>query len=95
MSVTLDQVENIARLAMLSFSQEEKHVFLKQFNQILTYMEKLNELDTTNVEPTAHILAMTNVMRPDKAETWLSIDQALANAPKTTTEYFSVPRVIG
>ena len=95
MSVTIEQVENIARLAKLSFSDEEKETFVEQFNQILNYMEKLNELDTTNVAPTYNVLELNNVMRPDEVRSWLSQAEALANAPASSHGYFSVPKVIG
>lgn len=95
MSVTIQEVENIARLAKLSFSDDEKEKFVEQFNQILTYMEKLNELDTSTVEPTYNPLALSNVMRKDEAQTWLNQDEALANAPASNHGFFSVPKVIG
>ena len=95
MSVTLQEVEKIAQLAKLSFSEEEKQKFTEQFNQILAYMEKLNELDTENVEPTAHVLELKNVMRRDEVKEWLSQEEALRNAPRKKDGYFSVPKVIG
>ncbi len=95
MSVTVKDVENIARLAKLAFSDEEKAKFVHQFNQILQYMEKLNELDTENVEPTYNVLELNNVMRQDKVKTWLTREEALANAPKSNRGFFSVPKVIG
>ena len=95
MSVTIHEVENIAKLAKLSFSDEEKLKFVEQFNQILGYVEKLNELDTENVTPTSHVLGLTNVMREDKVEPWLTQEEALMNAPRKKGGYFSVPKVIG
>lgn len=95
MSVTIQDVENIARLAKLSFSEDEKEKFVEQFNQILAYMDKLNELDTSDVEPTSNPLALQNVLRKDEVHTWLSQKEALANAPKSNHGFFSVPKVIG
>lgn len=95
MSVTLQDVEHIAKLAKLSFSDQEKNKFVQQFNQILDYMEKLNELDTSNVEPTFNVLNLQNILRKDKVKTWLTQEEALANAPKTKHGFFSVPKVIG
>jgi len=95
MSVTIQDVEHIARLAKLSFTDEEKQKFVSQFNQILDYMEKLNELDTVDVEPTYNVLDLQNVMRKDNVKTWLTQDEALANAPKKKHGFFSVPKVIG
>lgn len=95
MAVSIKDVEKIAKLAKLSFSDEEKETFTQQFNQILSYIEQLNELDTDDVEPTAHVLDLKNVMREDKAATWLTQEEAVANAPKSKNGFFSVPKVIG
>jgi aspartyl-tRNA(Asn)/glutamyl-tRNA(Gln) amidotransferase subunit C len=61
---------------------------------ILAYMEKLNELDTSNVEPMMHALPMTNVFREDEVQPSLDREAALMNAPKTDGEYFLVPRIL-
>ncbi len=95
MPVTLNEVEKIAKLAKLSFSEKEKEMFVQQFNQILLYMEKLNELDTENVPPTTHVLDLKNVLRKDEAIPWLTQEEAMANAPKQKDGFFSVPKVIG
>jgi len=95
MSVTIQDVDNMARLAKLTFSAEEKEKFVQQFNRILDYMEKLNELDTENVMPTYNVLDLSNVMRPDKVKPSLKQEEALANAPKSNHGFFSVPKVIG
>ena len=95
MAVTIQDVDNMARLAKLSFSEDEKIKFVEQFNQILQYMDKLNELDTEDVEPTLNVLDMNNVVRADSVKTWLSQEEALANAPKSNHGFFSVPKVIG
>jgi aspartyl-tRNA(Asn)/glutamyl-tRNA(Gln) amidotransferase subunit C len=95
MAVTIEEVEIIARLAKLSFTEEEKQKFVDQFNQILQYMEKLNELDTSEIEPTSIVSDSQNVMRADEVRPWLSQKDALANAPRKSDGFFSVPRVIG
>lgn len=95
MSITVEQVENIASLAKLSFNDEEKQLFVEQFNHILSYVEKLNELDTAQVEPTFHVLNQQNVLREDRVEPWLTQEEVLANAPRTHHGFFSVPKVIG
>jgi aspartyl-tRNA(Asn)/glutamyl-tRNA(Gln) amidotransferase subunit C len=95
MSVTIQDVDKIAQLAKLAFTEEEKKRFVDQFNQILAYVEKLNELDTDDVAPTYHVLDLKNVMREDVVEPWLTQEEALANAPKQKNGYFSVPKVIG
>ena len=95
MSVTRDQVQNIARLAKLQFNPQEEEHFTEQFNQILSYVEKLDELDTESVDPTTHVLDLNNVLREDKVIQWMTQDQALANAPLKKNGFFSVPKVIG
>lgn len=95
MSVTLQQVDSIAGLAKLAFSDEEKETFVEQFNQILHYMEKLDELDTDQIEPTYNVLDLKNVTRADAVKPWLTQEEALANAPKSKHGFFSVPKVIG
>ncbi len=95
MVVSIKDVEKIAKLAKLSFTETEKETFTEQFNQILAYIEQLDELDTENIEPTAHVLDLKNVMRVDKMETWLTQEEAVANAPKSKNGFFSVPKVIG
>ena len=94
MSITIEDVEKIAKLAKLKKSQEEKEKFTQQLGDILKYMEKLNEVDTENVEPTHHVHDVTNVFREDKVEPWLSQEEATANAPKKFKGHFSVPKVI-
>ena len=95
MSVTIQDVDSMARLAKLSFSDAEKEKFVDQFNQILHYMEKLNELDTDQVEPTYNVLELSNVLRPDAVKPSLEQEEAIANAPKSNHGFFSVPKVIG
>ena len=95
MAVTIEEVETIARLAKLSFTEEEKQTFVDQFNQILQYMEKLNELDTSEIEPTSFVFDVQNVMRSDEVRSWLTQVEALANAPRKNNGFFSVPKVIG
>ena len=95
MSVSIDDVEKIGKLAKLSFSEDEKKKFVAQFNQILQYIAKLDELDTENIAPTSHVLDLKNVTREDNVETWLSQEEALRNAPKQKAGHFGVPKVIG
>jgi len=95
MAVTIQDVDNMAGLAKLAFPEEEKIKFVEQFNQILQYMQKLNELDTEDVQPTNNVLDVNNVVRSDSVKTWLTQDEALANAPKSNHGFFSVPKVIG
>lgn len=95
MSVTIRDVEHIAALAKLEFSPEEKEQLVHQLNQILSYMEQLNKLDTSGVEPLTHVLDLQGRVRPDAVEPGLTADEALQNAPAKTDKFFKVPKVIG
>lgn len=94
MSVTIPEVEKIAQLAKLKFSDEEKVKLQKDMNQVLGYIEQLNELDLTDVEPLENINETENVMREDEAKPWLTTEEALKNAPAKTQKFFKVPKVI-
>lgn len=94
MKITKQEVEHVARLARLELSEQEKEKLTEQMSNVLTYVEKLNELDTKGVEPTAHVLDINNVMRDDVAETSLSQEQALANAPEKAAGHYKVPKII-
>jgi aspartyl-tRNA(Asn)/glutamyl-tRNA(Gln) amidotransferase subunit C len=94
MDVTRAQVEHVAKLARLAITEEEKTLFARQLSSILTYVETLNRLDTTGVEPTSHVLPLQNVFREDEVKPSLAHDQVLANAPDADAECFRVPRII-
>ena len=94
MKITKEEIEHIALLARLSLSEEEKDLFGTQLSSILDYMEKLNELDTTNVEPTSHVLPLRNVMRDDVPCPSIPREDALMNAPDHTDKFFRVPKII-
>ena len=94
MSVTIKDVEHVAKLARLRISPEEKEKFTHQLNEILTYVGKLNEIDTSNVEPLAQVIETRNVFREDRARPSLPREEVLMNAPEKTEEYFKVPKVI-
>lgn len=95
MSVTIKDVEHVAALAKLSFSKEEKEKLASQLNEILEYMEQLNQLDTNNVEPLSHVIELSNVFRKDELKPTLTQEEALRNAPAKTEKFFRVPKVIG
>ncbi len=95
MSVTLKDVDHIATLARLSFTEDEKRTFTDQLNTILTYIDQLNSLDTSKVEPLTQVVMSDNVFRDDVVIPGLPTDKALANAPARTEEFFKVPKVIG
>lgn len=94
MSVSLEEVRRIARLARLRFDPEEEERLAREMSAILGYMETLEELDTTDVPPTSHVLDLTDVARPDEARQRISREEALRNAPDADGEYFRVPKVI-
>ncbi|MSS71551.1 MAG: Asp-tRNA(Asn)/Glu-tRNA(Gln) amidotransferase subunit GatC [Candidatus Latescibacteria bacterium] len=94
MAVTLDDVRKVAYLSRLSFSAEEEKRLVDELNRILSFMEKLNELNTEGVSPTSHVLPISNVFREDGVVPSLSQDELLANAPSRRGGYFRVPKVI-
>lgn len=94
MSVSLKDVEKIADLARLYITEEEKEKYTRQLNVVLEYMEQLNKVDTSNVEPLSHPFELTNVFRDDEVQSSLSVDEALKNAPEKSGNYFKVPKVI-
>jgi aspartyl-tRNA(Asn)/glutamyl-tRNA(Gln) amidotransferase subunit C len=94
-AVTLKDVEHIAELARLKFSGEELENFTHQLNQILEYVEKLNELNTENVEPLSHPIEGNNAFRKDELKPSISREEAIKNAPDSDDEFFKVPKVIG
>lgn len=94
MSITVKDVQHVAKLARLQLSPEEEATFTEQMNAILQYAEKLNELDTENVKPTTHVLQVSNVMREDVVKKSLSQEEALLNAPEDEEGHFKVPAVL-
>ncbi|MHC4951402.1 MAG: Asp-tRNA(Asn)/Glu-tRNA(Gln) amidotransferase subunit GatC [Planctomycetota bacterium] len=88
------QVRRVALLSRLELSDAEVTQFSTQLSAIVEYIEKLNELDTDNVEPLAHCLPVHNVFREDVPRPSLSNDAALANAPEHEDEYFKVPKIL-
>lgn len=95
MSVTKKDVEHIAKLANLEFNDAEKEKLTHEMNEILQHMEKLNELDTSNVEPLSQVVEQQNVFRADEVKPSIPTEEALKNAPEKTDEHFKVPKVIG
>lgn len=89
-----DEIEHVARLARIFLTVEEKDLFGSQLVDILRYMEKLNEIDTSGIEPTSHVLSLSNVMRDDVVIPSLSRESALSNAPAHTEQFYRVPKII-
>jgi aspartyl-tRNA(Asn)/glutamyl-tRNA(Gln) amidotransferase subunit C len=94
MALTRDEVLHVADLARLSLRPEEVELFTRQLNDILAYVEKLQELDTAGVPPLAHVMPVFNVFRGDEVRVGLSRASALNNAPAQEEGAFVVPRVI-
>ena len=94
MKITVDEVEHVAKLSRLTFSGQEKELFTRQLDAILSYVDKLNELDTKGVEPTSHVLPIKNVFKDDSPRPSLSPDEALLNAPEKSGHFYRVPKII-
>ncbi len=94
MKITRQEVEHVAKLARLGLSDAEMEKMRAQLDAILTYIDKLNQLDTRDVEPTSHVIPMTNVFREDAVSSSLSQEQALVNAPDRHESFFRVPRIL-
>ena len=88
------QVRKVAKLSRLDSSDAEVEEFTGQLSAILGYVEKMNELDTENVEPLAHCLPVHNVFREDSVKESLGTEKALANAPQQDGEFFRVPKIL-
>ena len=95
MSLSRQEVEKVSLLARLRLSEQELDLMTSQLGQIVEYVEQLSELDTENVEPMAHAVAIQNVFADDEVAASLDRDQALANAPKRDDECYRVPAVLG
>ena len=87
-------VEHVAWLARIQLSEEEKELFTEQFNDILDYFKKIDEMNTESVEPTYHVLDLQNVTRKDKVVPSLSTEEALKMAPKKQKKFFKAPRIV-
>jgi aspartyl-tRNA(Asn)/glutamyl-tRNA(Gln) amidotransferase subunit C len=94
MGITMKDVEHVAKLARLELSEQEKKQFSEQLDAILKYAEKLNELDTDHVNPTSHVLQLSNVMREDKSRPSWPVAQVMQNAPDEEDGQFKVPAVL-
>ncbi|MBI4618736.1 MAG: Asp-tRNA(Asn)/Glu-tRNA(Gln) amidotransferase subunit GatC [Desulfobacterales bacterium] len=94
MKITKEEVDKVAKLARLGFTEEEKEKFASQLNSILVYFDNLGELDTIGIEPTSHASTISNVFRDDKVESSISKEESLLNAPDGKRDCFRVPRII-
>ncbi len=94
MGITVNDVEYVAKLAKLTISEEEMDGYIKKLSSILDYMQQLQEIDTTGVQPTTHVLPLENVFRADEVRPCLPREKVLTNAPDTEDGYFKVPKIL-
>ena len=94
MKIDRETVDKIAHLARLELTEEEKERSITELSEILSFMAKLNELDTTGVEPLIYMNDAVNVLRADEVIQEMTREEALLNAPLKTAEYFKVTKVI-
>lgn len=94
MEVTDDMINNLAALSRLQFNELEKEEIKKDLQRMISFVEKLNEVDTTGVEPLLHMSEVMNVYREDRVEGSMQKSEALANAPSSDKDFFKVPKVI-
>ena len=87
-------IKYVAHLARLRLTSDEERTLGSQLGHILGYIEKLDELDVSNVEPTAHAVPMTNVTRSDEVRPSLPHDDAMRNAPAQANGLFIVPKIV-
>jgi len=92
--ITVEQVRHVARLARLELSPEEETSLQANMSEILTYVDKLNELDTTGVEPTAQVGEAGTPMRDDEVTNHPAPEEMLRNAPARVDNFFKVPRIL-
>jgi aspartyl-tRNA(Asn)/glutamyl-tRNA(Gln) amidotransferase subunit C len=95
MKITKDEVLHVADLARLDLDEESIEKFAGQIDEILGYIEKLNQVDTRDVRPTSHAIFLTNAFRDDEEKEHIDRELALANAPEKEDGRFVVPRVVG
>ncbi|MEA3231866.1 MAG: Asp-tRNA(Asn)/Glu-tRNA(Gln) amidotransferase subunit GatC [Thermodesulfobacteriota bacterium] len=95
MKITRDEVLHVAKLARLKLTEEAVDQFSDQIADILDYVNTLNQIDTSGIAPTSHVISLTNVLRDDDPGTHLNREGTLANAPEKEDGAFIVPRIIG
>ena len=91
--ITIQDVEHVAKLARLDLTEEEKVKFSKQLGDVLKYVEQMNEVDTSNVEPLSHVVDFNNVMREDEIHYDCSKEELMMNAPEEENGFFRVPKI--
>lgn len=94
MEVTSEMIDRLATLAKLKFSEEEKKELKTDLEQMIEFVEKLKEVDTTGTEPLLHITTAVNVLREDDVKQTITRQEALLNTPLTDGSFIKVPKVI-
>lgn len=94
MNIDKKIVDEVAHLARLEFDEKSKEEIIGDMNRMLSFVDKLNELDTTNVEPLIYMTDEVNVMRDDESVVTITQEEALKNAPKRDSDYYKAPKVI-
>ena len=94
MNLSIDEVRHIARLARLALSEEEVQRYSQQLSDILVYADRLRQVDTSDIPPTASVLPVRNVLREDVSHPGLSPADLLRNAPESIEEQFRVPPIL-
>lgn len=94
MKIDRKEVTHVAQLARLQFDDAQFEMLVHQLNTILEYFDKLQEIDTSEIEPTSHAVEMNNVFRDDAMQDFPDKDLLLTNAPSKEKEYFKVPKII-
>jgi aspartyl-tRNA(Asn)/glutamyl-tRNA(Gln) amidotransferase subunit C len=94
MDISVKEIEHIANLSRITLTVDEKNTFAKQLTNILDYIEKLNELDTDEVQPMVYATSLKNVFREDKLKSSFSCQEILELSPSSANGFFKVPKVI-
>ena len=93
--ITIKDVEHVAKLARLELTEEEKELYTKQLGAVLEYVNQMNEVDTSNIEPMTQVVDFVNVMREDKVYYEHTKEELMKNAPEEEDGFFRVPKIGG
>lgn len=93
--ITIKDVEHVAKLARLELTDEEKELYTKQLGDVLQYVNQMNEVDTSNIEPMTQVVDFVNVMREDKVVYEQTKEELMKNAPEQENGFFKVPKIGG
>ena len=93
--ITIKDVEHVAKLARLELTEDEKELYTKQLGDVLQYVNQMNEVDTSNIEPMTQVVDFVNVMREDKVVYEQTKEELMKNAPDEEDGFFKVPKIGG